>query len=65
MPTPNTRTYFPTLKPGFSFIKNTIMIAYIDGKLTYKDATHAVIDVHGVGYEIRISLQTFGAIQEG
>ena len=41
------------------------MIAYIDGKLTYKDATHAVIDVHGVGYEIRISLQTFGAIQEG
>ena len=41
------------------------MIAYIDGKLTYKDATHAVIDVNGVGYEIRISLQTFGAIQEG
>jgi Holliday junction DNA helicase RuvA len=41
------------------------MIAYIDGKLTYKDATHAIIDVNGVGYEIRISLQTFGAIREG
>ncbi len=41
------------------------MIAYIDGKLTYKDAAHAVIDVNGVGYEIRISLQTFGTITEG
>ncbi len=41
------------------------MIAYIDGMLTYKDASHAVIDVNGVGYEIRISLQTYSALKEG
>jgi Holliday junction DNA helicase RuvA len=41
------------------------MIAYIDGTLTYKDASYAIIDVQGVGYEIRISLQTYGALKEG
>ncbi len=35
------------------------MIAYLDGKLTYKDPTFAIIDIHGLGYEIKISLQTF------
>jgi holliday junction DNA helicase RuvA len=41
------------------------MIAYIDGKLTYKDPTFVIIDVNGVGYQIKISLQTYSALQEG
>jgi Holliday junction DNA helicase RuvA len=41
------------------------MIAYIDGKLTYKDPTFVIIDVGGVGYLIRISLNTFSQLKEG
>ena len=38
------------------------MFAYIQGKLAHKDPTYAIIDVQGVGYEIRISLNTADAI---
>ncbi|MDO1447052.1 Holliday junction branch migration protein RuvA [Rhodocytophaga aerolata] len=41
------------------------MIAYIDGKLAYKDPTFVIIDVAGVGYHIKISLQTYSALKEG
>jgi holliday junction DNA helicase RuvA len=41
------------------------MIAYIDGKLTFRDPTHVIIEVGGVGYEIRISLTTYSALTEG
>jgi holliday junction DNA helicase RuvA len=41
------------------------MIAYIDGKLTFKDPTHVIIDVGGIGYEIRISLTTYSALADG
>jgi holliday junction DNA helicase RuvA len=41
------------------------MIAYIDGKLTYKDHAFVIIDVNGVGYEIKISLQTYSALADG
>jgi holliday junction DNA helicase RuvA len=41
------------------------MIAYIDGKLTYKDPAYVIIDVNGVGYEMKISLQTYSALQDG
>lgn len=41
------------------------MIAYIDGKLTYKDPTYVIIDVGGVGYQIKISLNTYSKLQEG
>ncbi|MDN5215300.1 Holliday junction branch migration protein RuvA [Fulvivirgaceae bacterium BMA12] len=39
------------------------MIAYIEGKLTHKDPTFVIIDIGGLGYEIKISLSTFGAIK--
>lgn len=39
-----------------------MMIAYLDGKLAYKDPTYAIIDIHGVGYETKISLQTFSGL---
>jgi Holliday junction DNA helicase RuvA len=41
------------------------MIAYIDGKLTHKDPTYVIIDVNGVGYQIRISLNTYAKLNEG
>ena len=40
------------------------MIAYIEGKLAHKDPTYIIIDVQGVGYQIRISLHTFSQIKE-
>lgn len=41
------------------------MIAYLKGKLAHKDRTHVIIDVQGVGYEVKISLQTYDALQDG
>lgn len=40
------------------------MIAYINGKLAYKEPTYVIIDVNGVGYHINISLTTYSAIKE-
>ncbi|NJM94718.1 MAG: hypothetical protein HC842_08695 [Cytophagales bacterium] len=40
------------------------MIAYLAGKLVTKEPTHAVVDVGGIGYELRISLMTFGKIRD-
>lgn len=39
------------------------MIAYIEGKLTYKSPALVFMDVHGLGYEIQISLNTYSKIQ--
>jgi len=40
------------------------MIAFLKGRLTYKDPTHVIIDVNGVGYQVNISLQTFSDIKD-
>ena len=40
------------------------MIAYIKGKIAYLDPTFVVIDIQGLGYEIRISLNTFTKIKD-
>lgn len=40
------------------------MIAYIEGELTVKEPTHVVIEANGLGYEVRISLNTFQAIKD-
>ncbi len=39
------------------------MIAYIDGKLTVKDPTFVIVETHGIGYQIKISLQTYSIIK--
>lgn len=39
------------------------MIAYIDGKLTYKSPACVYLDVNGLGYEVQISLNTYSRIQ--
>lgn len=40
------------------------MIAYIEGKLTYKSPALVHLDVNGLGYEIQISLNTYSRIQD-
>lgn len=40
------------------------MITHIKGKLINKTPTHVVIDVNGIGYEVKISLQTSSLINE-
>src|SRR5690348_15394551 len=40
------------------------MIAFLKGKLIYKDPTFVVIDVNGVGYHVHISLQTYSEIKD-
>lgn len=41
------------------------MIAYLDGVLSYKEPTYAIIDVHGIGYAVHISLQTYSTLPGG
>ncbi len=40
------------------------MIDYLNGKLVYKDPTHVIIDVQGIGYHVKISLQTYTEIKD-
>lgn len=39
------------------------MIAYLSGKFSYKTPAVVYLDVHGVGYEVNISLNTYAQIQ--
>lgn len=39
------------------------MIAYLKGEFVFKSPATVYIDVHGVGYEVQVSLNTFAAIQ--
>ncbi|NHE55855.1 Holliday junction branch migration protein RuvA [Cyclobacterium plantarum] len=40
------------------------MIAYLKGKLAHKDPTYVIIDIHGLGYEVKISLTTYGLVKD-
>ncbi len=40
------------------------MIAYLKGKLVHKDPTFVIIDISGVGYQVKISLQTYTKIKD-
>jgi Holliday junction DNA helicase RuvA len=40
------------------------MYAYLNGKFTMKSPGQVHLDVHGVGYEVHISLNTYSAIQQ-
>ena len=39
------------------------MFAYLEGDLTYKSPSLLYMNVHGVGYELNITLQTYARIQ--
>ncbi|MDN5203580.1 Holliday junction branch migration protein RuvA [Fulvivirgaceae bacterium BMA10] len=40
------------------------MIAYIEGPITFKDPTYVVVDVGGIGYEVKISLSTYSNLKD-
>lgn len=40
------------------------MIAYLDGKITYKTPTHIYLECNGVGYLVNISLATYSGIEK-
>lgn len=40
------------------------MIAFVSGKLVEIEPTHAIIDCGGIGYLVKISLNTYNAIRE-
>jgi Holliday junction DNA helicase RuvA len=40
------------------------MIAFLKGKLVYRDPTFVLVDVGGIGYQLQISLHTFSDIKE-
>ncbi|MFC4262245.1 Holliday junction branch migration protein RuvA [Ferruginibacter yonginensis] len=39
------------------------MYAYLKGKFSFKSASQVYVDVHGVGYEVNITLNTYTAIE--
>lgn len=39
------------------------MINYLNGKLVVKDPTYVVVDINGIGYEAKISLNTYAAVK--
>ena len=61
MKTDERRLYRAFLFTFFRFFET--MIAYLQGKFTYKSPALVHLDVHGVGYEVQISLHTYSAIQ--
>ncbi|MBN3520133.1 Holliday junction branch migration protein RuvA [Algoriphagus lutimaris] len=40
------------------------MIDYLNGRLVFKDPTYVLIDIGGIGYHVKISLQTYSAIKD-
>src|SRR5690554_911647 len=40
------------------------MIAYLKGKLAYKDTTYAIIDINGMDYQVKISLNTYSKLKD-
>lgn len=40
------------------------MIAYVEGKITQKEPAFVVVETGGIGYEIRISLNTYEALKD-
>ena len=40
------------------------MIAYIEGKITQKEPAFVVVEAGGMGYEVRISLNTYEALKD-
>ncbi|MFT4737310.1 MAG: Holliday junction DNA helicase RuvA [Cyclobacteriaceae bacterium] len=39
------------------------MIAYLEGNLVVKEPTHLIVDIQGLGYEVKISLNTYSAVK--
>lgn len=40
------------------------MIAYLIGNLTYKDPTFVIVETQGIGYQVKISLNTYSQLKD-
>ncbi|GGF42746.1 Holliday junction branch migration protein RuvA [Echinicola rosea] len=40
------------------------MIDYLNGKLVFKDPTFVIIDINGIGYHVKVSLNTYSQIKD-
>jgi holliday junction DNA helicase RuvA len=40
------------------------MIAYVKGQITHVDPTYVIIETHGIGYGMKISLQTYAHLKD-
>ena len=40
------------------------MIAYLSGKITFKNPTHIFLETGGIGYMVKISLHTFERVRD-
>jgi Holliday junction DNA helicase RuvA len=43
--------------------RKTILIAYLDGKLTHKSPTNVFVDIGGLAYDVQISLNTYAQLE--
>ena len=41
------------------------MIAYLEGLVVHKEASFVILDLQGVGYQVRIALPTYAALEVG
>lgn len=53
----------PVAVPGKTPVYLRPMIAYLRGKVVRRGPTSVILDCHGVGYEVRISLYTASALE--
>ena len=45
------------------YLKGLPVINFVEGTFLEKSPTHVIINIHGIGYEIKISLSTYGQIK--
>ena len=55
---------FPNMNYLFLTLLVKTMIAYLSGKFSCKNPAVVFVDVHGIGYEVNISLNTYSHIQK-
>ena len=51
------------MRKSKKYQKGQLVINFVEGTFTEKLPTHVIINIHGIGYEIKISLITYGQIK--
>ncbi len=47
----------------FFIVKSTVLIAFLEGNLVYKNPAFVYIDTGGIGYHVNVSLNTYSKIE--
>ena len=51
------------MRKSKKYLKRQLVINFVEGTFAEKSPTHVIINIHGIGYEIKISLITYGQIK--